>query len=155
MRILAALGIAISVSGAASAQDFYAGVGVEYAYPHSGDSQTAVPILGGVTFGGPTLRYGIEAEGSVPLLGNQDYNAARLRLIALYDFGNFDALLAGGWTRYDFSAHDEDDGTHLALGFQRDLSERYTLRGEIIRDFMDDSFTAAVTTTRFAVVYSF
>lgn len=151
LSILGALAIATS----AQAQDFYAGGALDYAYPHSGDSQLVGSVIGGLALSNnPDLNYGAEAELGWHLAGDADYGTQRLRLWGTYDIGNVRARVAGGLTYYDIPGGDAN-GTNLGVGVERDFSPNVTLRGEFIRDFMDDTFTAAVTTTRIGVLYHF
>ncbi len=154
--ILAAL-CALCIGSAATAQEFHGGLGLDYGKPHSGEDQAGFSWLGGVTFGGPTLRYGVELDIGMPLNGNTDYDTNRLRLIGMYDIGDYTILGAVGVTRYQFGDED-NDGSNFGIGVERDFSDRWSLRGEFIRDFLDEGFggfTDAVTTTRIAMIYRF
>lgn len=144
---------ALVIGSSAAAQDIYGGLTLDYAKPHSGDSQTAASILGGAMFGGPALKYGIEAEFGLPLAGNTDYDTARLRLMGSYDFGDYTVLAGAGVTQYAMPLGDVD-GESYSLGVQRAISDRVTLRGEFIRDFMDAG-VADTTITRIGAIYNF
>ena len=154
--ILAAL-CALCVGSAATAQEFHGGLAFDYGKPHSGEDQSGLSWLGGVTFGGPTFRYGFELDVGTPFGGNTDYDTNRLRLMGFYDIGDYTILGGVGVTRYQFG-DDDNDGSNVSIGVARDFSDRWALRGEFIRDFMDedfDGFTDAVTTTRLAMIYRF
>ncbi len=64
--------------------------------------------------------------------------------------------MSGGITEYYFAEDDDNaGGFNFGLAAERDLSSNLTLRGGFIRDFMDDIFTDAITTTQVAVLYNF
>lgn len=145
----------VAIGSAASAQDFYAGASLDYMYPHSGDTQTVGSFIGGVGLGrGVNYRYGAELEFGGHVAGDADYNTQRFRLWGTYDVGQVAIRVAGGVTQYDFDDANPE-GYNLGIGVERDFSPRITFRGEFIRDFMEDNFTAAVTTTRVGVLYNF
>lgn len=149
------LGAAFAViAGGASAQDFYAGGALDYAYPHSGDSQTVGSLIGGVGFDRGLYAYGAEVELGGHVGGDADYGTQRLRAWGTYDLGNVAARVAGGITEYDLDSGTAD-GYNLGVGVQTEFTSSVTLRAEFIRDFMDDNSTAAVTTTRIGAFYNF
>jgi hypothetical protein len=139
--------------GAAQAQDIYAGVAFDYAYPHAGDTQTAATLLAGASFDVGTISFGAEIEYGASATFGGDYDTARLRLVGAYDFGSVTALATVGGTRYDAGA-DTFSGYNFGLGAQVPISDALDLRGEFIRDMMDD-YGTNVTTTRIAAVYDF
>ncbi|WP_373635271.1 hypothetical protein [Yoonia sp. SS1-5] len=139
------------IGSAANAQDIYAGAALDYGYPHSGDTQTVASLIAGIGLG---PWYGAEVEIGGRIAGDADYGTQRLRAWGTYDLGAVKARFAGGLTSYDLG-DSEADGYNLGVGVERNFSDKVTLRGEFIRDFMDDTFTAAVTTTRVAVLYNF
>lgn len=143
----------VCASGAASAQDIYAGVAFDYGTPHAGDTQSAASLLLGGTYALGTMAIGAEAEYGAAATFGGDYDTARLRLIGSYDFGSVTALASLGGTRYDAGA-DTFTGYNYGLGVQVPVSNALDLRGEVIRDMMDD-FGTNVTTTRIAAIYSF
>ncbi|MBE0412473.1 hypothetical protein [Yoonia sp.] len=153
MKKLLILAGALAIGTSAAAQEFYGGLTLDYAKPHSGDSQTAASLLGGVMFGGPVFKYGAELDFGLPLAGDTDYDTTRLRAMASYDFGDYAAIAGAGVVQYDTPLGDVD-GQSLSLGVQRAISDRILLRGEFIRDFMDDG-VADTTTTRVGAVYRF
>jgi hypothetical protein len=131
------------------------GAALDYMYPHSGDSQTAAAFIGGVTLSAaPTYSFGAELEFGTRIAGDNDYDPQRYRLWGAYNLGEIDLRVAGGITQYSFDGEDPE-GYNLGVGVERNFSPRVTVRGEFIRDFMDDNFSAAVTTTRVAVLYNF
>lgn len=155
MKLVVSAVLAAVVGSAASAQDFYAGVGLDYMYPHSGDSQTVGSFIGGVGLGAAgQFDYGAELEFGNHIAGDADYDTQRFRLWSTYDLGNVAVRVSGGVTQYDFDGN-SPEGYNLGVGVERNFSPRVTLRGEFIRDFMEDSFSAAVTTTRVGVFYNF
>lgn len=143
----------ICASSAASAQDIYAGVALDYGKPHAGDDQSVASLLLGGNYNLGTIALGAEAEYGAAAAFGGDYDTARLRLIGAYDFGSVTALASVGGTRYDEGA-DSFTGYNFGLGVQLPVSNALDLRGEIIRDMMDD-FDANVTTTRIAAIYTF
>lgn len=148
------LAAALAVVGsAASAQDIYAGVAFDYGTPHSGDAQSAATLLFGGAYSLGTMAIGAEAEYGAAATFGGDYDTARLRLIGSYDFGSVTALASLGGTRYDAGA-DTFTGYNYGLGVQVPVSNALDLRGEVIRDMMDD-YGTNVTTTRVAAIYSF
>ena len=151
-RIITLLG-ALVIGSSVTAQEFHGGLSLDYAKPHSGDSQTSVTFMGGVMLGGPVFKYGIEAEAGLPLGGNTDYDVARLRLLGSYDLGNYTVLAGAGVAEYD-TPGGTVDGDSLSLGLQRAISDRVTLRAEFVRDFMDDG-VPDTTTTRVGMIYNF
>ena len=151
-RLLTLLG-ALAIGSSVTAQEFHGGLSLDYAKPHSGNGQTVVSFMGGVMMGGPAFKYGVEAEVGLPVGGNTDYEAARLRLLGSYDFGDYTFLAGVGATQYAATA-DDVGGRNYSLGVQRAISDRVILRAEFIRDFMDDTYPDT-TTTRIGMLYSF
>lgn len=155
MKIVISAIVAAVVGSAAYAQDFYAGATLDYLYPHSGDTQTVGSFIGGVGLGGGVAYgFGAELEFGGHLAGDADYGTQRFRLWGTYDLGEVDLRVAGGVTQYDLDSSNPE-GYNLGLGVERDFTDNVTLRAEFIRDFMEDSFSAAVTTTRIGVLYNF
>lgn len=151
-RILTLLG-ALVIGSSVAAQEFHGGLSLDYAKPHSGDSQTSVTFMGGVMFGGPVLKYGVEAEAGLPLGGDTDYDTARLRLVGTYAFDNYTVVAGAGVVEYD-TFGGTVDGESVSLGLQRAISDRVTLRAEFVRDFMGDG-VPDTTTTRVGMIYNF
>jgi len=153
-RTILAATMAIAATGA-SAQDFYLGGSVDYAKPHSGDEQTSVGLMGGVEFGsGGPLGFAAQAEYSTPRAGAEDYDAARLRGLASYDFGGFAAVGGVGITRYRDGGTDYK-GYNFSLGVDAKLGDGPgSVRVEMVRDIMDD-YGTDVTTTRIGYKYNF
>ncbi len=146
--------IAAIVGTAGYAQDAYVGAGVDYHYPHSGDAQTVTSAIAGLGFDTGFFGIGAEAEYGLQVAGDNDYDTARVRGWVSYDWGDYTFRFAGGVTEYYF-ADDNAGGFNAGLGAERDLTPNLTVRGELIRDFMDNIFTDAITTTRVAVLYKF
>ena len=153
-RTILAATMAIAATSA-SAQDFYLGGTVDYATPHSGDEQTSVGLMGGVEFGaGGPLGFAVQGEYSTPRAATNDYDAARLRGLASYDFGGFAAVGGVGVTRYTQGSTDFD-GYNFSLGVDAKLGTGPgTVRAELVRDIMDD-FGTDVTTARVGYKYNF
>ncbi|PJI85046.1 hypothetical protein BC777_3042 [Yoonia maricola] len=154
MKRLIAFIIAATLGSAASAQDTYLGVGVEYHYPHAGDGQSVASGIAGIGFDTGLFGVGAEAEYGFRVMGGNDYDTARVRGWASYDWAEYSFRLSGGVTEYYFD-DDTAGGFNFGIGADRDVSENLTLRGEFIRDIMDNTFTDAVTTTRIAMLYKF
>lgn len=154
MKFLISSLAALTLAGPAAAQDVYAGLGLDYHFPHSGDHQVVSSGLVGITIEAGVFAIGAEAEYGLRFAGENDYDTARVRGFASYDFAGYDLRFAGGITEYYFD-DDTAGGFNLGLGAQRAIGSGLILRGELIRDFVDNTFTQAITTTRAAVVYEF
>lgn len=153
MKKIALLLGALTIGSSVAAQEFYGGLSLDYSLPHSGDSQTAASLIGGVMFGGPVLKYGAEADFGFPLAGDAEYDTVRLRAMGSYDFGDYTVLAGLGVTEYSVG-NASADGQNVSVGVQRAISDRVTLRAEFIRDFMEDG-VSNTTTTRIGAVYYF
>lgn len=146
--------LAVTLGTAAAAQDVYLGGSLDYLFPHSGDAQTVGTVIAGLGIdAGPFAVIG-EAEYGAQIAGDNDYDTARVRVLGSYDWGDYTLRAGGGVTEYYFN-DDTSGGFNFGFGAERAVTDTLTLRGELIRDFMDNTFTAAVTTTRLAVVYGF
>ncbi|MEM8536508.1 MAG: hypothetical protein AAGF56_01465 [Pseudomonadota bacterium] len=144
----------IAAAAPVAAQEAYVGVGGDYHFPHSGDAQTVISALVGLGFDTGFFTIGAEAEYGARVAGDNDYDTARVRGWVGYDWSGYTFRVAGGITEYYFD-DDNAGGFNAGLGAEMPLSDTLTLRGELIRDFMDDTFTKAITTTRVGVVYNF
>ncbi len=150
-----ALCAALCVLGTgAAAQDIYAGGSIDYLQPHDGDTQFVTSAIAGLGFETGLFGVGAEADYGVHVGGDNDYDTARVRAWVSYDWGDYTIRAGGGITEYYF-----DDanfgGYHAMLGAERALTDQLSLRGEFIRDFVDDAFVAGITATRIGVVYNF
>ncbi|MEJ8561177.1 hypothetical protein QTO30_08050 [Yoonia sp. GPGPB17] len=154
MKRLIPFVIAATLGSAASAQEAYVGAGVDYHFPHSGDAQTVTSAIAGLGFDTGLFALGAEAEYGLRIAGDNDYDTARVRVWVSRDWADYTFRVAGGVTEYYFE-DDNTGGFNAGLGAEREVSPNLTVRGELIRDFMDNTFTEAVTTTRIAVLYSF
>ena len=154
MKRLALVIIVAALGSAAVAQDAYVGAGIDYHYPHAGDAQTVTSAIAGLGFDTGYFGIGAEAEYGLRVAGDNDYDTARVRGWLSYDWSDYTFRVAGGITEYYFE-DDNTGGFNAGIGAQREVSPNLTLRGEFIRDFMDNTFTSAITTTRVAVLYSF
>ena len=145
---------AATLASAATAQEVYVGGSVDYHFPHSGDAQTVGSVIASLGIdAGPFAVIG-EAEYGAQIAGDNDYDAARVRVLGSYGWGDYTLRAGGGITEYYFS-DDTSGGYNFGFGAERAVTDTLTVRGELIRDFMDSTFTAAVTTTRLAVLYNF
>jgi len=154
MKRLIPVIIAAALGTAAPAQEVYVGTGLDYLYPHSGDAQSVASAIAGLGFDTGFFGIGAEAEYGMRVAGDNDYDTSRVRAWLSYDWMDYTFRFAGGVTEYYFE--DENaNGLNFGLGAQREITPVLSLRGELIRDFMDDNFTGAVTTTRVAMLYSF
>ncbi|OUD09089.1 hypothetical protein BVC71_10285 [Marivivens niveibacter] len=152
MKILFAAAAIAAVSGAASAQEFYIGAGVDLQTPHSGDQSVASTIMGGAQFGNGPVTFGPELE--MNLTNGGDYNALRLRGIARHDTGAVALMASVGYTNYDVDGSGAVDGLNYGLGIDYELSQSVDLRAELIRDHAPDD-DMLVTNVRFGAVYGF
>ena len=62
-------------AGMASAHGFYVGGALDYAYPHSGDTQTAASLIAGVAMNQGSFGYGGELEVGGHVLGDHNGSA--------------------------------------------------------------------------------
>ncbi|EBA12472.1 outer membrane protein [Roseobacter sp. CCS2] len=154
MKRLIPVIIAATLGSAAFAQEAYVGAGVDYHFPHSGDAQTVTSGIAGLGFDTGLFGIGAEAEYGLRVAGDNDYDTARVRVWVSRDWADYTFRFAGGVTEYYFE-DDNAGGFNFGLGAEREVSPNLTVRGELIRDFMDNIFTDAVTTTRIAVLYNF
>ncbi|WP_458791296.1 hypothetical protein [Yoonia sp. MH D7] len=153
MKFTTLLAALVCAGTSASAQDIYAGVALDYGLPHSGDAQTAASLLVGGSYSLGTMAIAGEAEYGAAATFGGDYDTARLRLIGSYDFGSVTALASLGGTYYDAGA-DTFTGYNFGVGAQMPITGALDIRGEIMRDMMDD-YGTNVTTTRLAAIYTF
>ncbi len=151
--LIAALAFA-ALGTAAQAQDIYVGATADYHFPHSGDGQTVGSIVAGLGLGSGPIALGAEAEAGFRIAGDNDYDTARVRIWTSYDWGDYTLRFAGGVTEYYFDGGNAG-GFNFGFGADRALTETLSVRGELIRDFMDTDLTTDVTTTRIGVVYHF
>ena len=154
MKTLFPLVLAATLGTAAHAQDVYVGASADYHFPHSGDAQSVGSLIAGMGIDAGSFALGAEAEAGVQIAGDNDYDTARVRVWGSYDWRDYTFRVAGGVTEYYFS-DDNAGGYNAGFSAERALSENISLRGELIRDFMDSTFTTAVTTPRVGVFYNF
>lgn len=145
---------AAAIGTATHAQEVYVGAGADYMFPHSGDAQTVGSLIAGFGIEAGALGLGAEVDAGWSIAGENDYDTLRVRILASYDWNDYTIRAGGGVTEYYF-ADDTAGGFNFGFGAEREVARNIALRGELIRDFMDNTFTAAVTTTRVAVLYSF
>ncbi|SFS02265.1 hypothetical protein [Yoonia litorea] len=154
MKRLIPIVLAACLGSAATAQDLYVGGAVDYLLPHDGDTQFAGTALAGMGFDAGRFGVGAEGEYGLHLGGDAEYDMARVRAWVSYDWGHYTVRAGGGITEYYFDDTNYG-GFHAMLGAERALNESLSLRGEFIRDFVDDAFDAGITATRVGVVFNF
>lgn len=142
------------ISTAVAAQDLYVGGSVDYMRPHEGDTQFVTSAIAGMGFDAGIVDVGAEAEYGLRVGGDNDYDTARVRGWVSYDWGHYTLRAGGGITEYYFGDTNYG-GYHAMLGAERALTENLSVRGEFIRDFVDDAFVAGITATRIGVVFNF
>ena len=142
------------MSTAVAAQDLYVGGSVDYMRPHEGDTQVVTSAIAGMGFDAGLVDVGAEAEYGLHAGGDNDYDAARVRAWVSYDWGHYTIRAGGGITEYYFDDTNYG-GYHAMLGAERALTDNISVRGEFIRDFVDDAFEAGITATRIGVVFNF
>ena len=142
------------ISTAVAAQDLYVGGSVDYMRPHEGDTQIVTSAIAGMGFDAGLVGVGAEAEYGLRVGGDNDYDTARVRGWVSYDWGHYTLRAGGGITEYYFGDTNYG-GYHAMLGAERALTENLSVRGEFIRDFVDDAFVAGITATRVGVVFNF
>ena len=154
MKILTTAAIATLIGSAAVAQDLYVGGSVDYMRPHEGDTQIVSSAIAGMGFDAGLVGVGAEAEYGLHIGGDNEYDAARVRGWVSYDWGHYTIRAGGGITEYYFEDTNYG-GYHAMLGAERALTDSLSVRGEFIRDFVDDAFVAGITATRIGVVFNF
>ena len=154
MKKLLPIAFATLLGTAATAQDAYVAGALDYMLPHDGDTQFVGTAMAGLVFDAGLFGVGGEAEYGLNVGGDADYDTARARAWVSYDWGDYTIRAGGGITEYYF-ANENFGGFHALLGAERALSEALSIRGEFIRDFVDDAFVAGITTTRVGVVFNF
>lgn len=153
MTRLSAMLAALIVASPVAAQEFHLGLSGDYALPHSGEDQYAVSFIGGVMYRVDALRFGLELDLGLPLAGQTDVETGRFRILTSYDVGDYAVLAGAGVSEYS-TIVGSAGGENYSIGVERDWSERVTLRGEIIRDFMS-STVPDTTITRLGLIYKF
>ena len=151
---ITAIAAGMLISGAATAQDFYGGVALDYHKPHAGEEHSAAALIAGIQLGRGTISYGLEADASTPVDGTDTYDALRVRGLAFYDLGGVEALAGIGATQYTLNG-DSFTGYNFGLGAQIPWNDSWSVRVEFIRDMMDQDYTTNVTTTRLGMIYRF
>ena len=151
-RLVLAAAIAFGAN-TALAQDAYLGVGFDFNSPATGDNQTIASISAGVTKDVSILTIGLEAEYGAASFFGGDFDTSRLRLLGYYEIGGILATASVGGTSVS-DGTDSYGGYNLGIGMQIPFSDNLDLRGELLRDVMDDA-TADITTTRIAAIYKF
>ena len=154
MHRLIPLAIAVFSSQPALAQDAYVAGSIDYLRPHAGDTQVAGSAIAGMGFDAGLVDVGAEAEYGLHIGGDNTYDTARVRGWVSYDWGHYTLRAGGGITEYYFDDANYG-GYHAMVGAERALTDSLSVRGEFIRDFVDDAFVAGITATRIGVVFNF
>jgi hypothetical protein len=154
MKTAFALAAALFLANPAHALEAYGGVTLDYALPHSGDAQTLVTALGGITTSSVGPRFGAEVELGVALGAAADYNTRRFNGVVRYDIGSLLVFGQVGLDQYVFES-DTENGWNAGLGGEFAISGNIALRGAVVRTFITDGASPDTTTTRFGVAYRF
>lgn len=154
MRPIFAAALAAMFGTTTHAQEVYVGAGLDYMFPHSGDAQTVGSVIAGFGIEAGAMGLGAEIDAGWNVAGENDYDTLRVRILASYDWNDYTIRAGGGVTEYYFD-DDTAGGYNFGFGAEREVAQNIALRGDLIRDFMNNTFTAAVTTTRVSVLYSF
>jgi hypothetical protein len=155
MKMPAALtAIAMTFAAPVAAQDLYVGAGVDYGFPHSGDSETFGSFIAGVIFDVGPVGIGIEGDVGQQFGDGDGRDTSRVRGLVTYDFESFTGIASAGTVQYERGGQ-VFDGEAYGLGGQMPISENLDGRFEIIRDFVGDDFGVDVTTSRLSVLYKF
>lgn len=146
--------IAMTLAAPAAAQDVYVGAGLDYGFPHSGDSEGFASFVAGVIFDVGPIGIGVEGDVGQQISDGDERETSRVRALLTYDFGNFTGIASAGVVQYE---RDDQtfDGEAFGLGAQMPITDNLNGRLEFIRDFVGGDFETNVTTTRLSVLYSF
>jgi len=155
MKLTATLtALAMSIAAPVAAQDLYVGGGLDYGYPHSGDSETFGSFVAGVIFDVGPFGVGIEGDVGTQFSDGDDRETSRVRGLVTYDFGRVTGIASVGGVQYKLG-DTTYNGETFGLGAQMPLSSMFEARGEFMRDFVGGGFGTNVTTTRLSVLYKF
>lgn len=149
---LAALAMTLAVP--ATAQELYIGAGLDYGYPHSGDSEGFGSFLAGVIFDVGPVGIGVEGDVGNQITDGDGRDTSRVRGLLTYDFGDFTGVASAGLVQYS-QGRRTFDGETFGLGAQMPIAANLAGRLELMRDFVGDEFGTDVTTTRLSVMYQF
>ncbi|MBB5723099.1 hypothetical protein FHS72_002736 [Loktanella ponticola] len=155
MKLTATLtALAMTFAAPVVAQDLYIGGGLDYGYPHSGDSETFGSFIAGVIFDVGPIGVGIEGDIGVQLSEGDDRETSRVRGLVTYDFGQITGIASVGGVQYKRGSTVYDGETY-GLGAQMPVTSMLDGRLEFMRDFVGGDFETNVTTTRLSVLYKF
>lgn len=147
---------AMSCAAPAFAEDSgitpYAGLSYGVAAPSEGDSVRASGVMIGARTSGAELTYGGELE-FVKSDSDDFGDIARLRGIVHNDLGSIGLFGTMGLARMDDAFGEAADGFTYGLGADYEVTERTSLRLEMIRDQISDVPNS--TTMRLGVAFSF
>ena len=169
--------LALIAATPAAAQEFYAGLGLEFGNNEMGDAvgndydgeQTLGSVLGGVRLNAGNWFFGAEGETSVFADYDSDFFGAdldrvsRLRAIGGYDFGGFAgyAAVGGAWVEGELAGAGLDDsaeGMTYGIGGQYTINDRWDARLEVIHDdveFQNGTYDWENTSLRAAAIVKF
>ena len=128
VALAAALGL---TAFAASAQDFYLGIGLDST--QSATDQTSVSLMAGTRFGQQQLSYGAEVDYT---MSSGAFDAARLRGLVHNDLGKLDLFAALGLSNFALDGGGSATGFNYGLGAEFAVNDRMGLRVEAIKDQM-------------------
>lgn len=146
--------LAMTLAAPVAAQEVYVGAGLDYGFPHSGDSEGFGSFVAGVIFDAGPVGLGIEGDVGGQISDGDGRNTARVRALLTYDFGRFTGIASAGVVQYERDG-DTFDGEAFGLGAQIPITANLDGRLDIIRDFVGGDFLTNVTTTRLALLYKF
>ena len=155
MKLRATLAaMAITLAAPVAAQELYVGAGVDYGFPHSGDSEGFGSFVAGVIFDVGPVGIGVEGDLGEQISNGDGRGTSRVRALLTYDFGNFTGIASAGAVQYERGGQ-TFDGEAFGLGAQIPIIDNLDGRLESIRGFVGGGFLANVTTTRLALLYKF
>lgn len=155
MKIRATLtALTMMLAAPVAAQELYVGAGLDYGFPHSGDSATFGSFMAGVSFDVGPVGIGIEGELGEQLGDGDGRETSRVRGLLSYDVGSFTGFASYGTVQYERGAA-TFDGQTFGFGGQMPVTGNLDGRLEFIRDIFDGDFETDVTTTRLSVLYKF
>lgn len=146
--------LAMTFAAPVAAQELYVGAGVDYGFPHAGDSETFGSFVAGVIFDVGPVGIGVEGDVGQQLGDGDGRDTTRVRGLLTYDFGFFTGIASAGTVQYERDNR-VFDGEAYGLGGQMPITSNLDGRLEVIRDFLGANFGTNVTTSRLSVLYKF
>ena len=146
--------LAITFAAPVAAQDLYVGAGLDYGFPHSGDSEGFGSFVAGVIFDVGPVGIGVEGDLGSQITDGDGRETSRVRGLLTYDFGGVTGIASAGIVQVKRDNR-TFDGETFGLGAQMPISGNLNGRLELMRDFNGDDFETDVTTTRLSVLYTF